>query len=238
MNWFKQSQSNKIASILFSIEGSFNISQPKTIGDISYDLCNFVFYDIGYKDKLGSSFHDFDVDGDTSIFGETGIINIYLNKPEEKVRPILQNIIDLYNKQNISIVMLKFLRIDESGMMKGRKVARIAVAVNNTNKLEKIPEMNLSNENAKDLIEILKFYGVQINGDAVYGYINSESLENFIDSIDDEFLHSYTQEDAIEENMISFGRTLEQMKNYLSILREMIYYINRNNLPNRNIQYN
>jgi hypothetical protein len=73
-----------------------------------------------------------------------------------------------------------------------------------------------------------------------------DNLENALNHLnDDDYMRQNhvqpTDEDDDENNggmrMVNYGRTAEQIRHYLAMLQQMIDYINKNNLPNRQIVY-
>jgi len=241
MNWYKKAQF-KTASVSFWIEGSDKIAQPMNKLDICYDLSRFIFYELEIGQKLGLTWQDIDPDiSNSSPFEGTGQINIYLKNPIIK-EGIIKNIIDQYNEYKAGMIILQFLEINQSGIS-AINTARILISKNETQSLSHIPEMNLSNYNADALLNLLSNEGME-ELDTIGGSLNVSILKDIINKIeqDDYVINTYTEEPSEEhiENGPSLyhgGRSSEQFSEYLYILKEMIAFMERNNLPNGTINY-
>tara|TARA_Y100000310_G_scaffold55023_1_gene50439 strand:+ start:19701 stop:20432 length:732 start_codon:yes stop_codon:yes gene_type:complete len=242
MNWYKKAKLVKVASVTFWVEGSQDISQPMHKLDICHDLSNFVFYEMKIGQQFGFQWDDFDPDISSGDFdAPTGPINIYLRNPNIK-EGIVKNIIDEYNNYKFGSIKLKFIEINKSGVREDVNVARVLIEENNTVESEQLPEMNIANDNSMALIQLLNNEGMS-NLDPYGGTINADELKAAISNIEsnDFIIDTYTQEPGEVEGGIGkaydFGRSYEQLKRYINRLKEMINYIEVNNLPIRQINY-
>ena len=106
-------------------------------------------------------------------YGGIGIINVYLSGfTSDSMREITRQIFDNLRKWNIK---WKTPKIDQSGMYKISKVLRIPV-VNNPNKSEVAPEMQLSNINSYQIFHNL----LQFEGEHNFSMTAKELIERIV----------------------------------------------------------
>jgi len=227
MNWYKKTKKIKIASITFSIPEVERIPQPKNLMNIMFDFFDCMWYETNIAEILGLNHMDMSISSDSSYSDETGYFDVYITNAEKDF--LIQKGVDIYNENRYGVV-LKFMGIENN-------IAKILVAINETGNLPTIPFLNLSNDNARSLLDLLEDNGVFIDGDYNSGEIDAESLYYALNNIELENLHEYTQEKVEEDNYIDFGRTNQQVINYLKTLEEMVEYINNYDMPNAIIQY-
>jgi hypothetical protein len=246
MNWYKKANHKKIASVTFWVEGTDKISQPMNKLDICNNLYRFI-YNNGLSEQLGLGFDAVDPDASSgNVFGPDGPISIYLGNPNVRGETI-QNIINKYNEDMAGMIKLRFLEINKSGARRDTNVARILIEENNTTNFEEIPEMNVSNANARALLELLSNEGMEgLSGDdeGIGGTLNVAELKNTINNIEQNnyVLNTYTQEPTMEKEegkptMYDGGRSYEQLSRYINGLKEIINYIEKNNLPLMQINF-
>ena len=249
MNWYKKAQFKKIAGVSFWIEGTDKIAQPMNKFDICNDLQKFISYEMGIGEQLGIGFNDVDPDSSSGdVFSFTGPISIYLKNPSIK-NNIINSIVDHYNTYREGSIKLKFLGINTSGV-RGINTARLLIEENNTQNLDDLPGMHLSNDNASALISLLSNEGMQ-SLDTYGGSLNTAELKIVINNIEqnDFVLKTYTREPSDSQEpgiatqepgqarIIDHGRSYERLTRYIENLKVMINYIETNNLPNQTINY-
>ena len=238
MNWFK-----KIASVTFWIDDTDKISQPMNLLDICEDIKNFIYYEAKIGENTGIIFDSIEPDTSRSEYdGPLGYINFYLYNTNVDISYV-EEAINMYNASRFNKIKIAVRGEDESGVRKGN-VIRLEVIENNTVNFEQIPIMNLSNANARILLYLLRNEGVSNISDDLMGQININELKNAIMDIEsnDFVLQTYTRDTTIDQEegkptMIDFGTNIEQIKRYFENLKQMINYIEQNNIPNRIINY-
>ena len=241
MNWYKKAF-YKQSSVTFWIEGADKITQPMNKLEVCSDLSKFIIYEMKIGQKLGIGWQDVDPDMSSgTVFAPTGQINIYLKNPNIK-SGIIENIVDQYNSNRTGLIKLKFLEINKSGA-RDINVARVLVEENNTTNLEKLPEINIANANSVALIQLLQNEGMS-NLDPYGGTLNIDELKAAIKNIEDNdfTINTYTQEPTEEKTpgqaaMYDHGRSYSQLSSYIDRLKNMISYIEENNLPVKKINY-
>ena len=242
MNWYKRTNL-KLASVSFWINGTDKIAKPMTRLDICHDLANFVFYKLSIGQKLGIRWNDIDPDASSgSVFSPTGNINIYLKNASIK-DGIIKGIVEQYNQYRYESIKLKFLMINKSGLNSNLNTARILVEENKTTELQEIPEFNVANANSDALIQLLSNEGMgQL--DPYNGELDINLLKTTIQNIEQNnyIMQPYTQPSTVEQmengsTFIDYGRSYEQLKGYIDMLKNMINYIEQNNLPDKKINY-
>ena len=211
--------------------------------DIVNDLFRFVFYELRVGEKFGFDMHSFDPDTSSgSPFDTTGQINIYLKNPNIK-GGIIKGIIDQYNQHKAGLINLRLLEINKSGLNPNLNTARVIIEENNTENLEELPTLNVSNSNSVALMQLLGNEGLgQL--DPYSGTLDAGSLKQAIINIekDDFIMNTFTQERTEEQEeggplFIDMGRSLGQLQRYIDVLKGMINYIENKNLPVKKINY-
>lgn len=242
MNWYKRTNL-KIASVSFWISGTDKISKPMTKLDICHDLADFIFYKLDIGQKLGLRWNDIDPDASSGdVFSPTGNINIYLRNSAIK-DGIIQGLIEQYNQYRFESIKLRFLMINKSGLNQNLNTARIMVEENKTSELQEIPEFNVANANSFALIQLLSNEGMGPL-DPYGGELDINSLKKAIQNIEQNnfVMHPYTQPITTEQGengatFIDYGRSYDQLRGYIDMLKNMINYIEQNNLPDKKINY-
>lgn len=168
MNWLQ-----KTASITFSIKDSVKISQPKTVLDLSYELLNWANSNLPDDFKIHNFWDYVTCDGD-SIESMTGTINWYFPSrvnPDDLLPYIRQSIKDCFEPLGVNIGNLYH---NKSNLYSEFRVWRIPIQSNETENLNKYPELNVSNVNAERLFRLL---GLNFE---YMGSINANSLKQHI----------------------------------------------------------
>jgi len=248
MNWYKKANFNKYSSVTFRIDGTEKISEPMTKEDICNDLLDYVFYNTNLAEIFDIQWNDIDPDMSSgNPFDYTGSINFYLTN-KELTADIVNDIIQGYNNHKAGEIKLKVYKINKSGQYgrPGTNVARILIEQNNTVNLSKVPYINISNDNAKAFLSLLINEGLIIDGDFNSGSFNAIQALNILNDIDqnDFVIDPYIRQnnDNLDEEddnvqILDFGLSKEQIMSYIYKIKEMINYINQNNLPNKTISY-
>jgi len=237
-NWYKQYI--KIASVSFYIEGTEKIAQPMGLLDICNDITKFIYHT---KDVKGLRFTYDTISPDTSssdFDAPTGIINFYLTDPKIDIN-FVKEIIQNYNKIKYPFIKIDIMKQEQSNSYV-YQVVRLNVIENRTKEYEYVPEFNIANDNFHALIELLHQYGLNIDTNEYTGSIDVNDLQKILSSLgtDDYLLEPFASEPSKEKGdkgmtMIDFGRSKEQLRSYLEMLKKMIDYIKKNNLPNGKI---
>lgn len=148
MNWYRI----KVSSLTFKLDGSEKISQPKDLLSLSFNLIDFAFN----KDSsllLDNHYQTVSPDGNSNVNGYTGTINYYFTSTEK-----LNDIKSLINEwgQDIGLlgVTIGIGNIEKSKLYNGLNVIRIIVKSNDTANINKIPSINISNDNAMKILSI------------------------------------------------------------------------------------
>lgn len=217
MNWLQ-----KISSVSFWLDGSQKISQPKNVDDLGYELLKFV------HEKYGNfmGIHDISSDGD-DLGKMTGTINWYVSDkvPEDQQVKIMQEWIQEMSLMDYNI---QISGPERSGMNdwnpdpnKELMVYRIHVLQNGSEDYMEIPEMNMANSNAHDVMNAL---GVQFDWS---GSVELNELKTKL-----EMFTPYQQQELIQEpehsqeegkvQMTYFGRDEDRVERYIGGLRQMV----------------
>jgi len=216
MNWLQ-----KLASVTFSLEGSHKISQPKDIMGLSYELQKYASEKAGFY----IDYHSIAPDGD--YFSEMeGVINWYVsdNIPEEQQVQIIQQWIQ---EMQLMDYEMKFTGPEISGMTEDPenpiKVYRIHVLKNGSEDYLEIPEMNLANTNAEDLMRSL---GLEFDWT---GSIDLQELKTKLEMFtpwdQQELIREPTQEGDFNEPgpvVYDGGRSEDQVSRYIDGLGEIV----------------
>jgi len=239
MNWYKIARYVS-ATVNFDIDGSHQIAQPMTLGDITYNMLTFA----GYELKVKVQHNSFEVDTSRSdYFGYTGYINFYLWPELGMDEKTAINVVKRYAEKNSHRFEIKIEGYNKSNMYK-TDVLRIAVTKNETQNYQELPSMNLANGNAMALLTVLRDRGVAVDVQGLAGKIDINQLEQALSLLESNphNLNDMTQEPSIQQNkgkatVYNGGRTLEQVQGYISGLKQMVDYIRNNNLPSQYITY-
>lgn len=219
MNWLQ-----KIATVTFTLEGSHKISQPKTVDDLGYELLKFVHEK--YGDFMG--IHDISSDGD-DLGKMTGKINWYVSDkvPENQQIQIMQEWIQ---EMSLMDYNMQISGPERSGMNDWNPnpdkpelmVYRIHVLQNGSENYMEIPEINMANSNANDVMNAI---GVQFDwtGSVELNELKTK-LEMFTPYQQQELIQEpeYSPEDKVQ--MVDFGRDEDRIERYISGLRRMVEF--------------
>ena len=239
MNWYK-----KLASVTFWIADSDKISQPMNVLDICHDFSKFIYYEANIGKNSGIKYENVEPDTSRTSFNTPlGYINFYLHNTNVD-KQFVEQAVGMYNQSRLGKLKLRSHGENASASLKGN-VIRIEVIENETVNFSEVPEINLSNSNATVLLDLLLQEGVGSASGGVDGKLNVNELKNAIADIEanDYILQSYTQQPSVEKGlpgqptMYEGGRNVGQFKRYFEILKQMIDYIEQNNMPNRFISY-
>lgn len=255
MNWYKKSSLNKVASVDFFLEGIEKISKPMTVLDICNDLSEFGHYTgNNFNEGQGMHMDSISPDGD-SAFNWTGTINIYVpdnrsvsdpdsewgyrreDIPEEEMlkEEQVKALIKGYNGYKHGIV-LGYPTKDVSNMT-GKDVYRVPVIRNETQNIDQIPSLNVSNANAEAFLRLLKHHGLNVDAEE---YAGSFGVEDYIGArqlMSDDSIKQFQRDTVHEGNMFSAGLTLNMIKRYLQVLDQMVSWAYKNDLPVKEINF-
>ncbi len=164
MSWYKIAKLSrwiKTASITFSLNDAYKISQPKNMLDLSFDIFSFINKKVLAPQKSPMSINDISPDGD-DYDKMTGTINVYVFDESnlKEIENIVKSIIEEYSQYGF----VMNYKIDNS--RSGRKVFRLNVTENPTINYPELPEINMANDNA---LSIMRLIGLN-------GYTGRESL--------------------------------------------------------------
>jgi hypothetical protein len=238
MNWFK-----KIASVTFWVADTDKISQPMNILDICFDIVKFIYYEANIGEGSGVKSGHVEPDTSRTEFNKPlGYINFYTEGTNID-KEFVTKAIEMYNQARFDKIKIVVRGEEVSGLGRGN-VVRLEVVGNNTVNLEEIPEVNITNSNAHALLSLLSQEGVSSISGGLSGKININELKNAILDIEnnDYILETHTQEpyQNVEEGsptVYNGGRSVDQFKSYFEKLKQMINYVEQNNIPNRFINY-
>ena len=194
MNWLKSLL--KTSSVTFSLQDSDKISQPKTVYNLSTDLYYWAVKNVPKK-YFNNKRVMIDVDG-LDVDTYTGTINWYITDPE------LSYDIPKYINQWIQEISLLDIEaqigeLEQSNMYPDDLVWRINIIKNLTIEFEKIPELNLTNDNAKALFGAL-------NMPAQFeGIIDLKIFEQRLKNVNPNRIKEFTREDDFAPNVFELN---------------------------------
>jgi hypothetical protein len=159
-------------------------------------------------------------------FNATGVINFYTTGfNPETVETILAGV--KYYASEMNIVIDPISEPEQSQIYPTSQVIRIKVSKNNNiDNFEKVPEVQLSNDNAKlifgRLLQLPNFKeGYKIAPiDLLTAITNVEKK----DKQDDEFLYRYSRPTSVDRNMTTGGITPKYLRRKLSELNQLCNY--------------
>lgn len=230
---FKVAKIEKIAGMTFALPSTSESDQPKSVFDVSWNLKEFIYEKVSGAVEI--PFNAIDIDGDTDVGDDTGVINIYLDG--EFDRDLVFPLLEEYASRNSSFFKFSEPVVERSNST-GGDVIRFNLIENNTSDLEMAPEMHLSNSNAYSLLAFLQDRGV--SGIDLEGYLAEMpigELKAALNSIEENPLsvNSLEREPVDtggegtgEARVVDFGRSAEQVWGYLSELGEMISWVESN----------
>lgn len=202
-NWL-----TKIASVTFFIDGAQKITQPMDILKICHDFAYWANQNIPH-DVFKATYRNIEPDGD-DYNKPTGTINIYLgdgDSPEE-IKQYMESAVNEY----FALLDIEVkVGATETSKAFGVPVIRMHVIRNGTFDLERLPEINMANPNAMNLLQML---GIEPD---FAGQINARDLIQRISSARNN-ISSNTKEPTQDGNFYDFGRSYEQIERYLDEL--------------------
>ena len=151
MNWLQ-----KTSSVTFSIADSYKISQPRTIFYIA-SYMNYWAHDNVPKELCADVPEVIALDGLEDMDKPTGVINWYYKEDSEESRRYIEMYIKQYEQEELIPLGINFspeIKFETSKMYK-TPVARIRVVKNDTFQRDRLPELNVSNQNASALLKLL-----------------------------------------------------------------------------------
>jgi len=189
-----------------------------------------IFFNLSKEDQLyfreNRKAMDFFTPDGGDEFKATGVINFYTTgfKPET-VEKILKGV--KYYASEMNIVLGNISKPEQSRIYPTSQVIRISVIKNNNlDNFEKIPEVQLSYDNA-----ILIFGRLLALPDFEEGYtIAAIDLLKLIEKVevkdkqDGEFLYRYSRPTSVDGNMTTGGITPEYLRRKLSELKQLCDY--------------
>jgi len=197
MNWYnrlKFAAMQKIASVTFYISGSHGIAKP--IDMISFPNEFLLFINNVHGEILYS---DVQIDEEGDVFAPTGDFFVFMTKENKLAEQNIDKLIQMWNKSNPEI-QLKFIdvRIHENYQTKEKTpYAVISVTKNETVNRERVPELNVANDNAKQLVELLQSAGVPMEGEDHYGgSFDAMAYKRSRPLIDKQMIEIYTRPDS------------------------------------------
>lgn len=254
MTWYKKAKFNKKASVSFYIEDAQKIAEPMDIFKIAMDLEEFmqtqllqegesigsrlgIPWSVVQVGSLAPHYTDEDIHkGDIFI----GPLEFWLpdtNITEEMVRYIINQ----YNEYRYGTVVLSLDNIETQ--KDGQRIAHISIVENDTQDYTRVPSMNVSQDNAIALLQMLRNEGVNVSDDMA-GYLDIDELSQAIQQIENNeyMIETYTrptyeQTEDDKPRYTDFGVAQDQIMGYLQGLKQMINYIRDNDLPNNKIGY-
>ena len=215
MNWLQ-----KIASVTFSIADSYKISQPRTIFYIA-SYMNYWAHDNVPKELCADVPEIIALDGLEDIDKPTGGINWYYKEDSEESRRYIEMYIKQYEQEELIPLGINFspeIKFETSKMYK-TPVARIRVVKNDTFQRDRLPELNVSNQNASALLKLLGIRS-EPSGSIDASELLSRILENR-DKVDSYTRFDRTEVEPGKNTNIMFGLSRDQLIQYLNILEKM-----------------
>ena len=255
MNWYKQSSLHKKASVTFWPSGTDKISEPLILLDICHEITQYGWY-VGkiFRQGQAMSMDMVEPSQDSSFDAPTGIIDIFVPTKRHITDPIsgkyawedipvderfseeqAQLLINGFNEHKAGSVVLG--PPQEELSPGGTIVYKTEVLENNTVDLERIPEINLANDNAKSLLEILQKHGLDVMPSEYAGSFNVDDYLGARQLMIDDTLKQYERPESQEGNMIGFGLNLNRIQAYLDGLDQIANWIKSNNLPKQEISF-
>ena len=161
------------------------------------------------------------LDGLEDMDKPTGVINWYYKEDSEEARRYIEMYVKQYEQEELAPLGINFspeIKFETSKMYK-IPVARIRVVKNDTFQRDRLPELNVSNQNASALLKLLGIES-ESSGSIDAGELQSRISES-INKID-----KFTRLDTIEESpgkstIMVFGLSRDQLMQYLYILDKM-----------------
>jgi len=189
-----------------------------------------IFFNLSKEDQLyfreNRKAMDFFTPDGGDEFKATGVINFYTTgfKPET-VKKMLNGV--KYYASEMNIVLGNISKPEQSRIYPTSQVIRISVIKNNNlDNFEKIPEVQLSYDNA-----ILIFGRLLALPDFEEGYrVSAIDLLKLIEKVevkdkqDGEFLYRYSRPTSVDGNMTTGGITPEYLRRKLSELKQLCDY--------------
>jgi hypothetical protein len=175
----------KSASITFSLEDAWKISQPKNLLDLCSDFLNFIHYGAKLSnDRFRPGYSDIEPDTSSSDFeGYTGVINFYV-KQDDDINEYPKAIKAWIDDKSIEGYQITCSMNPEKSNSRNSQVFRIMIIQNPSEHYESIPDLNLANGNA---MSILRLLGLSVGMDDDYsGKIDLNDLRKRIEAVSKE----------------------------------------------------
>lgn len=220
LNWFQ-----KIASVSFRIQGSDKIGQPKSIDNLANDLLTWA--ETNYPAQFKLDFYAFiSSDGGGDPYLPLGIINWYFdeNIDPQRIKPFVEKAIE----DTLHPLGIKTgpLRDNRSGLMKNLRVWRIPVLENPTTQREKLPHLNMTNDNFVVLFDLLNLPHQTFNGQ-IDAYTLKDRIAKSRYKVD-AFARSEKRDTSVDPetgevsvNTINYELSANQLNVYLNRLDQM-----------------
>lgn len=167
----------------------------------------------------------------------TGPLNFYMITPQI-TKEFVQKIISAYNTEKNGLITVTVGEAEKSGV-RNSNVIRMNVTYNETEYMEDVPQMNLSNTNAIALLEVLEQEGMNVNPEILEGSLDIDALDHALSMIRavPSTSEQLTTETVTDGNYISVGRSAEQVESYIERLEQMVDFINNNGIKDRRIAF-
>lgn len=207
--------SQKFASVTFSPAESEKIAQPKTLSNIATMLLRFG-HSRGFFAQNSMGYDDISPDSDAkgNYTGDNflGTINLYMHNrffeatdpteekghwqvlpPENRITPNkVRRLVEAFNADNVDIHLSEESLNFGTSRLRNIPVARIVVDRNDTQGYTDVPELNVANAAAKQLLEMLKFLGLRINGDNYTGSFSIDEYRQIRSKVNPQILEKFS----------------------------------------------
>tara|TARA_Y100000310_G_scaffold160067_1_gene159748 strand:+ start:3725 stop:4450 length:726 start_codon:yes stop_codon:yes gene_type:complete len=240
MNWYLRNC--KIASITFSPSGARKISQPMDMESLGNDIMRFA-------DRAGITNIMVEPDGGYE-WGPTGIMNFYLLTTDGDRNPLpanqrasgqdVINLVNQYIADKAGTFEMEVMQVDTSQSRPDTRVVRVNVSKNETQDYSEVPEVNIANDNATALIELLNSVGLALSPHS--GSFSADDYKRVRPVISDTLRSMFSRghEEEKEEGKpayIEFGLSPDMIEGYLQRLDQIVAWMEQQQIPQRVISY-